>query len=154
MDDMPRPRPPHLHRQVTPHGKTVWYVRVIKDRASVSGPRSARRSSTQSIRRHTDLPAQSEGQEECASAGTLVWLIERYRETGAWTNLSLATRRQRENIFRPVRKLVGHSIRQEHDDQVASKAWLVISCPRRTGERFPRRHAGSVPLGGLGGMEG
>ena len=28
MDDMPRPRPPHLHREVTRHGKTVWYVRV------------------------------------------------------------------------------------------------------------------------------
>jgi integrase len=37
-----------------------------------------------------------------ASAGTLAWLIERYRETAAWTNLSLATRRQRENIFRHV----------------------------------------------------
>jgi hypothetical protein len=23
MNDMPRPRPPHLHRQVTRHGKTV-----------------------------------------------------------------------------------------------------------------------------------
>jgi hypothetical protein len=28
MDDMPRPRPPHLQRQITRHGKTVWYVRV------------------------------------------------------------------------------------------------------------------------------
>ena len=28
--DMPRPRPPHLHRQVTQHGKTVWYVRIGK----------------------------------------------------------------------------------------------------------------------------
>src|SRR5436190_24042236 len=27
---MPRPRPPHLHRQVTRHGKTVWYVRFGK----------------------------------------------------------------------------------------------------------------------------
>jgi hypothetical protein len=27
---MPRPRPPHLHRQVTRHGKTVWYVRIDK----------------------------------------------------------------------------------------------------------------------------
>lgn len=25
---MPRPRPPHLHREVTRHGKAVWYVRV------------------------------------------------------------------------------------------------------------------------------
>jgi hypothetical protein len=25
---MPRPRPPGLHREVTRHGKTVWYVRI------------------------------------------------------------------------------------------------------------------------------
>jgi hypothetical protein len=38
MDAMPRPRPTHLHRQVTRHGKTVWYVRVRK------GPRVRIRS--------------------------------------------------------------------------------------------------------------
>lgn len=25
---MPRPRPPHLHRETTRHGRVVWYVRV------------------------------------------------------------------------------------------------------------------------------
>ena len=33
-----RPRPPHLHRQVSRHGKTVWYVRIGK------GPRVRIRS--------------------------------------------------------------------------------------------------------------
>jgi hypothetical protein len=28
MELMPRPRPPHLHRETTRHGKAVWYVRV------------------------------------------------------------------------------------------------------------------------------
>jgi site-specific recombinase XerD len=32
----------------------------------------------------------------------MAWLIERYRETSAWTDLSLATRRQRENIFKQM----------------------------------------------------
>ena len=27
---MPRPRPPHLQREVTRHGKPVWYVRIGK----------------------------------------------------------------------------------------------------------------------------
>lgn len=30
IEAMPRPRPPHLHREVTRHGKAVWYVRVGK----------------------------------------------------------------------------------------------------------------------------
>ena len=38
MDSMPRPRPPHLQRQVTRHGKAAWYVRVGK------GPRVRIRS--------------------------------------------------------------------------------------------------------------
>jgi hypothetical protein len=35
------------------------------------------------------------------------WLIERYREVGAWTTLSPATRRQRENIFKHVLENAG-----------------------------------------------
>ncbi|MGB6795116.1 MAG: integrase, partial [Xanthobacteraceae bacterium] len=27
---MPRPRPPHLHREVTRHGRVVWFVRIDK----------------------------------------------------------------------------------------------------------------------------
>ena len=27
---MPKPRPPHLHRETTSHGRTVWYVRVVR----------------------------------------------------------------------------------------------------------------------------
>lgn len=33
---MPRPRPPHLHRETSRHGKTVWYVRVDKGRVFAS----------------------------------------------------------------------------------------------------------------------
>lgn len=37
-----------------------------------------------------------------AAHGTLAWLVERYRETSNWLDLSVATRRQRENIFRQI----------------------------------------------------
>jgi integrase len=53
-----------------------------------------------------------------AATGTLAWLLERYRETTAWTDLSLATRRQRENIMRGVLAQAGHesaaAIRRSH----------------------------------------
>src|ERR1700745_1193718 len=52
------------------------------------------------------------------AAGSLAWLIERYRETTAWTDLSLATRRNRENHFkRGIGKAGNNSIRaitQQH----------------------------------------
>ena len=102
---MPRPRPPHLHRQTTRHGKVVWYVRIGK------GPRTRLRgeygtpdfmSAYQSA-----LSGKPVHEARKAAAGSLAWLIARYRETTAWGALSPATRRQRDNIFLGVLKSAG-----------------------------------------------
>jgi integrase len=102
---MPRPRPPHVHRQVTRHGKTVWYVRVGKER------RVRLRAEYGSPEFHAEYQAALSSQPPRAKSptmeGTLAWLIERYRETVAGTDLSWATRRQRENIFRHVLETAG-----------------------------------------------
>ena len=42
-----------------------------------------------------------------AKSGTLNWLVARYRDSAAWTQLSMATRRARENIFRHVIESAG-----------------------------------------------
>ena len=103
MDDMPRPRPPHLQRQVTRHGKTVWYVRLGR------GPRIRIRSAFGTPEFNAEyraaiaeVPARQSSTPDKTVNGSLAWLIERYRETGEWTRLSLATRRLRENIFKHV----------------------------------------------------
>jgi integrase len=97
MGDMPRPRPPHLHREATRHGKAVWYVRVGK------GPRIRIRAKFGTPAFEVEYQAALIGAPRPANGapavGTLAWLLDRYRETGAWTGLSAATRRQRENIF-------------------------------------------------------
>lgn len=109
MNDMPRPRPPHLHRQVTRHGKTVWYIRIGKGRririkaAFGTAEFDAEYHAAITIRLR---PSFKGG----ASAGTLAWLIERYRETPAWLDLSLATRQQREAILAHVIKSAGHEL--------------------------------------------
>jgi integrase len=106
MSDMPRPRPPHLHRQVTRHGKTVWYLRVDK------GPRTRIRAAFGTPEFDAEYQAAIAGNQRprktSVVAGTLAWLIERYRETTAWTDLSLATRRNRENHFKQVIETAGH----------------------------------------------
>lgn len=99
---MARPRPLYLHRKVTRHGKVAWYfwpghgprVRIPGEygssdfmdayRAAMSGAPQAPQ------KRGNDSPE------------TLGWLIARYRDSSAWTALSEATRRQRENIFKHV----------------------------------------------------
>jgi integrase len=102
---MPRPRPPHLHRQVTRHGKTVWYVRIGR------GARVRLRSEYGSPEFDAEYQAAIAGAPrptKKATVGSLAWLFDRYRETTAWTGLSLATRRQREVIMRGVLTQAGH----------------------------------------------
>jgi hypothetical protein len=76
MDGMPRPRPPHLHRQVSRHGKTVWYVRIGK------GPRIRIRSAFGTPEFDTEyqaaiagLPAHQTPKDDRTSLGTLAWLV-------------------------------------------------------------------------------
>jgi integrase len=103
---MPRPRPPHLHRQVTRHGKVAWYVRIGK------GPRTRLRGEFGTPEFDVEYRAAITGaprpKNQAAPVGSLKWLFERYRETIAWTGLSLATRRQREVIMRGVLAQAGH----------------------------------------------
>ena len=105
MEDMPRPRPPHLHRQITRHGKATWYVRIGK------GPRTRIRADYGTPEFDIDYQAAISSTprptKNAPVIGTLKWLIDRYRESTAWTTLSLATRRQRENIFLHVLETAG-----------------------------------------------
>ena len=139
MDDMPRPRPPHLHRQVTQHGKTVWYVRIGK------GPRVRIRAAFGTPEFDTEyqaaiagLPARPTTSDDRAT-GTLAWLVERYRETTAWSSLSPASRRQRENILKhvldsagrqPIAKITTASIMAGRDRRTAAQGRKFLDVMR------------------------
>jgi integrase len=70
-----------------------------------------------------------------AKAGSLAWLIERYREVGAWTSLSLATRRQRENILKQVIHSAG-----DHRYSAITEATIAAGRDRRAKTPFQARH--------------
>lgn len=103
---MPRPRPPHLHRETSRHGKTVWYVREGKGPRirikAVYGTPEFEEAYQAALKGGTPRPPGK------ASKGSLEWLWMLYRQTGAWTDLSLATRKQRERIMRGVLKTGGN----------------------------------------------
>jgi hypothetical protein len=102
---MPRPRPPHLQREKNRHGKTVWFVRIGK------GPRTRLRAVYGTPEFDAEYQAALNGEPLRGTAtvriGSLEWLWMLYRQTGAWTRLSLATRKQRENIMHAVLKTGG-----------------------------------------------
>jgi integrase len=104
---MPRPRPPHVHRETTRHGRVVWYARVGK------GPRIRIRAEFGSSEFQAEYQAAITGAPSprvkgAPTAGSLAWLIARYRESSTWFELAPATRRQRDNIFRQVVAVAGH----------------------------------------------
>lgn len=92
---MPRPRPPYLSREVTRHGRAVWYVRRNGKRIRIRAEYGTSEFDAEYQAAIAGKPLKS----KAANEGTLAWLIERYRETAAWSHLSVATKRQRENIF-------------------------------------------------------
>lgn len=102
---MTKPRPPFLHKETSRHGKVVWYVRMKgKPRVRIIGEYGSKEFM------EAYRAAISEGPQPPKSkhhSGSLSWLIERYRETTQWSALSVATRRQRENIFKHVNETAG-----------------------------------------------
>lgn len=107
IEAMSRPRPPHLHHETTRHGKTVWFVR------RGHGPRIRLRSPYGSPEFLHEYEAALSGERISEPrkpfAGTLRWMIDRYRDGAAWAGLSPATRRQREAIFRQLTATAGHA---------------------------------------------
>jgi integrase len=104
-------------REKTRHGKFVWYVR-----RRTGGPRIRLRAEFGTPEFQAEYEAALKGTplrtENRAHSGSLRWLCEQYRQTGAWMRLSAATRRQRENIFEGVLKIAGDepftNIRHKH----------------------------------------
>lgn len=109
MSDMPRKRSPYVHRVKTRHDKFVWYFRRGTDKRTRIRLRSE--FGTPAFQAEYEAALQAAPPVILVKArskpGSLQWLYERYRETGKWTALSAATRRQRENIFKGVMDLAG-----------------------------------------------
>ena len=90
-----------LLRQVTQQGRVCWYVRKDKGRR-VRVPAPGTEGFDEAYQAALAAGAVSAAKVRSSAVGTLAWLVTRYRETTAWTSLSLATRRQRENILKHV----------------------------------------------------
>lgn len=126
-------RPPYLQRETTRWRKTVWYVR--KER---HGPRirlKADYGTAEFWQQYQDALSGLSKRIDRATAGSLAWLVERYREASAWTDLSLATRRQRENILRHVLEKAG-----DHPASKITRAHIVEGRDRRGATPAQARH--------------
>jgi integrase len=103
---VPRPRPPHLVRQVSRHGKPVWYVRVGHgQRIRLKSPYGSPEFDAEYFQAIRGEKAASEPRKP--GAGTLRWLWNQHLNSSAWAALSRATQRQRINIMAHVLESAG-----------------------------------------------
>jgi len=103
---MPRPRPPYLSREVTRHGKPVWYLRRGGKRFRIKAEYGTPEFNTEY---QTALAACQPAAENRATAGTLAWLIQCLRASAAWQVRSEATRAKWDGIYRQVLKAAGNA---------------------------------------------
>jgi integrase len=102
MPDMPRKLPLHLHRETSRHGRSVWYFRRGHEpRIRIPGEfGSVEFLAAYESALSGGKPAQ---RQRAPAEGTFAWGLALYRKSQAWqTGLSLATRRQRDNIFERI----------------------------------------------------
>jgi integrase len=141
--NMPRPRPPFLNRFVHHSGKVMWCVRVgsgaqrrrVFIRAPYGTPEFQAEYEGALKRQDNVLTSPGEGRKRHDIVGTLSWLIDRYRETYAWTSLSPATRKQRENIYKQTITTAGEAPLTE-----ITKATITAGRDRRSSTPAQARH--------------
>jgi len=103
-EDMGRKLPQYVYREISRHGTAAYYFRKRKGKR-IRLPNYGTEGFEEAYQaaRLAMVPVR-----RTAAPGTLAWLVERYRLSGAYLDLSLATRRQRDNIFKGVVAKAGH----------------------------------------------
>ena len=96
---VPPKLPPHLHRQISRHGRVVWYFRRGKGRRiRIPGEYG-------SPEFLTAYDAAAGGRAKAGKTpptGTFAWALAMHRQSQTWAALAPATRRKRENIFAKI----------------------------------------------------
>ncbi|MEI8714764.1 tyrosine-type recombinase/integrase [Mesorhizobium sp. ISC11] len=102
---MPKKLPPFVTVERSRHGRIVFYFRKDKGKRTRLPDLNAPNFDERYL---TALAATEPQKQAKAGAGSLAWLIIRYKDSGAFAALSAATKRQRDNILKGVSAKAGH----------------------------------------------
>ncbi|WP_273756833.1 tyrosine-type recombinase/integrase [Bartonella sp. MM73XJBT] len=108
---MPKPRPPYLLKEITRHGKIIWYVRI-------GHGKRIRIRGTYGTQEFVDnykmaiaelqgliLPKSKTGK---LTEGSFAWLLKQYFNSSDWHSYAKATKRQKETILMKVCDSIGN----------------------------------------------
>ncbi|WP_375623485.1 MULTISPECIES: tyrosine-type recombinase/integrase [unclassified Bartonella] len=108
---MPKPRPPHLVKQITQHGKIVWYVRIGHGkRIRIRGTYGTQEfvdnyKSALAELQGLILPKSKTGK---LVEGSFAWLLKQYLNSSNWHSYTKATKKQKELILMKVCDTIGN----------------------------------------------
>lgn len=100
MEDMPHRRYPHVQREQRPSGKVDWYFRRVR-----GGPRTRlpdEYGSPEFIAAYQAALAGKAERKVRNEKGTLEWLVEQYKRSGAWARLAPSTQKVRDRLLQNI----------------------------------------------------
>lgn len=103
--EMPRNRPIHLRHELNRHGNYVWYFRKGNGKRT----RIDEKYGTKEFNEKYEalLAGKPIPGKEKEAVGTIAWMIDQYRNSGAFKELAASTRRQRETYLRQMELAIG-----------------------------------------------
>ncbi|WP_413154685.1 tyrosine-type recombinase/integrase [Bartonella sp. cb54] len=108
---MPKPRPPHLVKQITQHGKIVWYVRIGHgSRRRVHGTYGTQEFIDSYKRALAELQGIIPPKPKVGKLieGSFAWLLKQYFNSVDWHSLAKGTKKQKELILMKVCDSIGN----------------------------------------------
>ncbi|WP_208440397.1 tyrosine-type recombinase/integrase [Bartonella raoultii] len=108
---MPKPRPPHLVKQITQHGKIVWYVRIGHGkRIRIRGTYGTQEfvdnyKNALAELQGLILPKSKTGK---LVEGSFAWLLKQYLNSSNWYSLAKGTQEPRGRILMKVCDTIGN----------------------------------------------
>ncbi len=102
---MPKPRPPHLVRERTRHGKTLWYVRIGHGkRIRVRGTYGTQEFVDNYKSALAELQGITPPKPKTGKLveGSFAWLLKQYFNSSDWHSYAKATKKQKELILMKV----------------------------------------------------
>ncbi|MET3559766.1 integrase [Bartonella japonica] len=108
---MPKPRPPHLVKQITQYGKIVWYVRIghgkrIRVRGTYGTQEFVDNYKSALAELQGIIPPKPKAGK--LVEGSFAWLLKQYLNSSHWHSYSNTTRKQTEYILMKINDSIGN----------------------------------------------
>lgn len=106
MEDMPRKLPAHVTRQFNKRTKKWYYYHRVGKGLRTPLPAPTDKAFDEAYKA-AEFGTPKKVVRDQVDVKSIRWLMDRYRESSAWSSLSKSTKKQRDNIFKHIMDAIG-----------------------------------------------